>query len=63
MFLVGWWLGMRPGIFVWMVYALVDVAILAVSGPTLEIGGLAAISLVTKLVSTYLGALAGGRQA
>jgi hypothetical protein len=58
MFLVGWWLGMRPALVVWLVYAVVDVAILAVSGPTLRIGALAAISLLTKLVSVYLGALA-----
>ena len=29
MFLVGWWVGMRPAIFVWLVYAIVDVAVLA----------------------------------
>ena len=58
MFLVGWWMGMRPAIFVWLVYAVIDVAVLAVSGLTLRIGALAAVSLLTKLVSAYLGALA-----
>src|SRR5688572_27320952 len=61
MFLVGWWLGMRPAFVVWLVYAVVDVAILAASGLTLRIGVLAAVSLLTKLVSAYLGALAGTR--
>ena len=57
MFLVGWWVSMRPAILVWLVYAFVDVAALAVSGPTLRIGAFVAVSLLTKLVSAYLGAL------
>jgi hypothetical protein len=62
MFLVGWWVGMRPAMFVWLVYALVDVAVLAASGPTWRSGAVVAVSLLTKLVSAYLGALvAGGR--
>ena len=61
MFLVGWWVGMRPAMFVWMVYALVDLAILAGSGLTSRIGALAAVSLLTKLASAYLGALANLR--
>jgi hypothetical protein len=61
MFLVGWWVGMRSAIVVWLVYALVDVAVLAGSGPTLRMGALVAVSLVTKLVSVYLGALANLR--
>ena len=63
MFLVGWWVSMRPAILVWLVYAFVDVAILAVSGPTLRIGALSAVSLLTKLVSVWLGALAAGWRA
>jgi hypothetical protein len=63
MFLVGWWVGMRPAILVWLVYTFVDLAVLAVSGPTLRIGALVAVSLLTKLVSAYLGALAGGSRA
>ena len=63
MFLVGWWVGMRPAIFVWLVYAFVDVAVVAVSGLTLRIGALLAVSLLTKLVSAYLGALAAGGRA
>ena len=57
MLLVGWWVGMRPALIVWLVYAFVDVAIFVASGPTLRMGALVAVSLLTKLVSAYLGAL------
>jgi len=57
MLLVGWWVGMRPAILVWAVYAFVDVAFFAASGPTLRMGALVAVSLLTKLLSAYLGAL------
>lgn len=63
MFLVGWWVGMRPAILVWMIYTFVDVAVLAVSGPTLRMGALVAVSLLTKLASAYLGALAASWRA
>jgi len=63
MFLVGWWVGMRPAMFVWLVYAFIDVAVLGASGVTLRIGALVAVSLLTKLVSAYLGALAAGWRA
>jgi hypothetical protein len=58
MVLVGWWVGMWPAILVWLVYTLVDFAVLAASGLTLRIGALFAVSFLTKLVSAYLGALA-----
>ena len=57
MFLVGWWVGMRPAIIVWLVYTVIDLAIFLASGPTLRMGALVAVSLLTKLVSAYLGAL------
>ena len=57
MFLVGWWVGVRPAMVVWLVYALVDLAIFAASGPTLRMSAIVAVSLLTKLVSTYLGGL------
>lgn len=63
MFLVGWWVGTRPAILVWLVYAFVDVAVLAASGLTLRIGALVAVSLLTKLVSAYLGGLAASWRA
>jgi hypothetical protein len=58
MLMVGWWVGMRSALLVWLVYAVVDVAVLAVSGPTARIGVLVAVSLLTKLVAAYVGALA-----
>jgi hypothetical protein len=58
MFLVGWWVGMRPAILVWMVYTFVDLALLAGSGPTVRMGAFVAVSLLTKLASACLGALA-----
>jgi hypothetical protein len=58
MFVVGWWLGVRPAMLVWLVYALVDLAFFAVSGPTSRMGALVAVSLLTKLASAYVGALA-----
>jgi hypothetical protein len=61
MFLVGWWVGMRPAMVVWLVYTFVDVAVLAASGPTLRMSAVVAVSLLTKLVSAYLGALANLR--
>ena len=63
MFLVGWWVGMRPAIAVWLVYALVDVAVLAASGLTSRMGALVAVSLLTKLASACLGGLAAGWRA
>ena len=33
MFLVGWWVGMRPALLVWLVYTLISLATLAASGP------------------------------
>jgi hypothetical protein len=56
MFLAGWWVGARAVIFVWLVYAFIDVAALAASGLTWRIGALAGVSLLTKLGSAYLGA-------
>ena len=57
MFLVGWWLGMRPAIVVWMVYTIVDLGVLAGSGPTVRMGAFVAVSLLTKLAAACLGAL------
>jgi hypothetical protein len=62
MFLVGWWVGLRPALVVWLVYTLIDIAAFASTGPTLRMGALVAVSLLTKLASAYVGALwAGGR--
>jgi hypothetical protein len=58
MFLVGWWVGTWPALVVWLVYTLIDVAAFAASGPALKTGALVAVSLLTKLASAYVGALA-----
>src|SRR5262245_58524407 len=57
MFLVGWWIGLRPALVVWLVYTLVDVAISAAAGLTLRMCALVAVSLLAKLASVYVGAL------
>ena len=57
MFMVGWWVGLRSAVIVWLVYAVIDLAILLASGLTLRGGVLVALSLFTKLGSAYVGAL------
>jgi hypothetical protein len=63
MFLVGWWVGMWPAMVVWLVYTVIDLAALAASGPTLRDGAVVAVSLLTKLGSACLGALAASWRA
>jgi hypothetical protein len=60
MLFVGWWVGLRPAIVVWLIYAVLDVAMVAASGPTFRTGVLMAVSLLTKLVAVWLGALTAG---
>ena len=57
MFLVGWWVGMRPALVVWLVYTLITLATLVASGPTLRSGAFVAVAVLTQLVCAYLGAL------
>lgn len=70
MFFVGLWVGgfwdvtlaVQSALIIWLTYAVIDLAILALSGLTLRSGVLVAISLLTKLTAVYGGALvAGGR--
>ena len=61
MFLVGWWVRLRPAIIVCLVYAVVNFAFLAASGLTLRLGAFFAVSFLTQLVSAYLGALASSK--
>ena len=61
MFLVGWWVGTRPALVVWLVYTLVTLATLAAAGPTLRSGAFVAVSVLTQLVSASLGALFSSR--
>jgi hypothetical protein len=70
MFLVGWWVGgfwdvtlaVQSALVIWLTYAVIDLAIVAMSGLTLRIGVLVAISMLTKLAAVYCGALVAGRE-
>lgn len=54
----------KAAISVWVVYALIDLSIVAVvGGITLSVAGLVAVSLITKLVSAYLGGLSASKKA
>jgi hypothetical protein len=53
---------LKSAISVWIVYALIDVTALIASGLTLNITILAAISLLTKLISAYLGGLSASKK-
>ena len=58
--LAGMWekdFAVKAAIFVWLVYALIDAAILIAGGLTLKIAVLMTISLVTKLIAAYFGGL------
>ena len=57
MFLVGWWVGWRSAVIVWLAYTVIDLAVLVAWGPTWRAGTFVAVSLLTKLGSAYLGAL------
>ncbi len=64
------WLGVRwekdfavkAAIFVWLVYALIDLAVLIAGGLTLKITVLMPISLITKLISAYFGGLSASKK-
>ena len=56
----GWWEGkfaVQSALVVWLVYALIDVAIIMAAGLTSRIAVLVAVSLATKLAAVYLGAV------
>ena len=60
----GWWEGkfaVRSALVVWIVYALIDVAVILASGLTPRIAILVAVSLATKLAAIYAGAVVGAR--
>ena len=52
----------KAAIFVWLVYALIDAAVLIASGLTLTIAGLMTVSLITKLISAYFGGLSASKR-
>lgn len=53
---------LKSAISVWIVYALIDVTALIANGLTLNIAVLMTISLLTKLISAYLGGLSAGKK-
>ena len=65
MFLAGWWVGrwwgnefaVTAGLTVWLVYALLDTAIMLAAGMTTKLAILIAVLLLTKLGAVYAGAL------
>lgn len=73
MFLMCWWvaswwkndLGIKAALLVWLVYAVIDVLVLAAvamtEGLPSRMIGLAAVSILTKLAASYLGGLVGSR--
>ena len=55
----GWWQGqfaVKSALVVWLVYAVIDIAIVVAAGAASQIGLLVAVSVVTKLASVYAGA-------
>lgn len=52
----------KAAIFVWLVYALIDAAVLIAGGLSLKIAVLMTISLLTKLISAYLGGLSASKK-
>jgi hypothetical protein len=52
----------KAALLIWLVYVLIDLSILTAAGFTLTLAVIAAISLLTKLTSAYLGGLAGSRK-
>ncbi len=67
MFLAGWWAAgwsstqhaVQAAVIIWLVYALIDGAVLVASGMTARIAALFAVSMLTKLAAVYGGALVG----
>jgi hypothetical protein len=71
MFFAGWWVsrwwdgqhGIRSAFFVWLAYAVIDLAIVLTSGGlTSHMALLVAASLITKLLAAIAGAAFGSRK-
>lgn len=71
MLLAGWWVGswweaefaVKAALTVWLIYALIDLAILLAAGLTVRIAVLFVVSFLTKLAAVYVGALLSLRRA
>lgn len=70
MFLAGRWIGgkfpqgnsVKAALLMWLVYFLIDLAIIVAAGALAQIAFLFTISFVTKLISAYLGGAMAGRR-
>ena len=61
----GWWEGkfaVQSALVVWLIYAVIDIAVLLAAGLTARMAMLVAISLLTKLAAIYVGVLIGARR-
>jgi hypothetical protein len=61
----GWWRGefaLRSALAIWLIYALIDLAIILAVGATSRMTVLVAVSLLTKLAAVYFGAALAGRR-
>lgn len=69
-YLVCRWIGNRwekefaikAAISVWIAYAIIDLSIIAASGVDLTFAGFVVISMITKLISAYLGGLSARKK-
>lgn len=63
MFVWCWWLSrkwdLKSIIAIWIVYAIIDITVLSISGWTARLAVFAAVSLLTKLAAAVLGARVG----
>ncbi len=70
MFLAGRWIGgkfpkgnsVKAALLVWLVYFLIDLAVIVAAGLLAQIALLFTISFVTKLAAAYFGGLSAGRR-
>lgn len=70
MFLAGRWIGskfpaknsIKAALAVWLVYFLIDVAVIAASGALAQIAPLFTISFITKLGAAYIGGLSAQKR-
>ncbi len=54
----GWWQcegGLRAGFIVWLVYFLIDLAVVLAAGITPQVAGLVFVSFLTKLLAVWIG--------
>lgn len=70
MFLAGRWIGgkfpkgnsIKAALLMWLVYFLIDLAVIVAAGALAQIAVLFAISFSTKLIAAYFGGLSAGRR-